>query len=54
MKKLTAADALVLAGIGAIAVGLWFIYPPLAGIWVGAIALLFGVLFQRQRKEGGN
>lgn len=51
MKRLTAADAFVLLGLGTVAVGLWFIYAPLAAIWAGVLAVLFGVLYQR--REGG-
>lgn len=51
--KLSAADAIVLAGLGGIGTGLYFVYPPLAAIWAGALAVYFGATFHKQRKEGG-
>lgn len=51
--KLTAADAIVLAGLGVIGLGLYFVYAPLAAVWAGALAVYFGGTIHRQRKEGG-
>lgn len=53
MKKLTAADALVLLGLGGIAAALWWIYPPLAALWAGGLAVFFGLTVHRTNKKGG-
>lgn len=44
MKPRTVAASVTLAGVGVIAAGLWFVYPPLAVIVVGLTVAITGLL----------
>ena len=45
-------DILVLAGLVSLAVGLWWIWPPLALVVVGALLLIGGVVGAKVRSGG--
>lgn len=48
MKRPDRFDALLLAGTATGAVSLWFVWPPLAGIFVTAVAFVLAAVIDRR------
>lgn len=46
-------DVLVVAGIGMIGAGIWFIYWPAALIVMGVMSFIMGVMGSRTRRRSG-